>query len=54
MAESVDCTYDEWVQLFRGAVHEAAALDEKGEVPESCRLAEVQQAARTGIPISLG
>ncbi len=33
--------------------HEAAAVDEEGEVPESCRLAETEQAARTGMPISL-
>ena len=23
MAEGLDCTYDQWVRLFRGAVHEA-------------------------------
>ena len=29
-------------------------MDENGEVPESCGLPEAEQAARTGIPISLG
>jgi hypothetical protein len=28
-------------------------LDENGEVPESCRLPEAEQVARTGMPISL-
>jgi len=33
--------------------HGAAALDENGEVPESCRLPEAEQTARTGMSISL-
>ena len=51
--EGLDCTYAEWVRLVRQAVDDAAALDEKGEVLESCRLAEAEQAARAGMPISL-
>jgi hypothetical protein len=53
VAEGLDCTYEEWARLFRGVVHQAAALDERGEALESCGLAEVEQAARTGITISL-
>ncbi len=53
MAEGLDCTYEEWVRLFRGAAHEAAALDEQGEVTESCRPAEAERSARTGMAISL-
>jgi len=51
--EGLDCTYAEWVRHFRGAVHEAAALGERGGGTESCQLAEAAQAARTGAPISL-
>jgi hypothetical protein len=53
MAEGLDCIYEEWVRLFRGAVHDAATLDENGEVTELCQLAEAEQAARTDAPISL-
>ena len=43
----------EGVRLFRGAVHEAAALDRSGEVTKSCWLAEAEKPALTGMPISL-
>ncbi|MFI5454047.1 MAG: hypothetical protein ACHRXM_01210 [Isosphaerales bacterium] len=53
MNEGLDCNYEEWVRLFRGAVHEAAALHKKGEIVEPCQLAEAEQAAQTGMPILL-
>jgi hypothetical protein len=53
MAEGLDCSYEEWVRLFRGDVHEAAASEKKVEVTDSCRPTEPQWAAVTGAPIPL-
>jgi hypothetical protein len=53
MAEGLDCTYEELVWLFRGAVHEATALVEDGEDIKSYQRAERQESAQTGAPISL-
>jgi len=51
--EGLDCTHEDWVRLFRGTVQETAALDENGDVTESCELAEAEQAAQADAAISL-
>jgi hypothetical protein len=53
MAEGLDCTYDEWVRLFRLDVHEAAASEKKVAVTDSCQPTEAQWAAVTDAPIPL-
>jgi hypothetical protein len=50
--EGLDYTYEEWARLFRGEVHEAAALNERREVTEPCQIAESVPAAQSDAAIS--
>jgi hypothetical protein len=52
--ESIDCTYPEWVRLFRRAAKEASTRDESCGILNPRQVKVAERASRSSVPVPIG